>query len=100
MQKTDSLKKTLVLGRIEGGRRRGRQDEVVGWHHRPRGRESELTSKLWELVMVREPGVLPSMRSQRVGCDLVPECLDRPEVVAGTSQSPSPPLLSLLSPPW
>ena len=30
MQRTDSLKKTLMLGKIEGGRRRGRQDEMVG----------------------------------------------------------------------
>ena len=33
MQRTDSLEKTLMLGKIEGGRRRGRQDEMVGWHH-------------------------------------------------------------------
>ena len=29
----DSLEKALTLGKIEGGRRRGRQDEMVGWHH-------------------------------------------------------------------
>ena len=29
MQRTDSLEKTLMLGRIEGGRRRGRRDEMV-----------------------------------------------------------------------
>ena len=33
MWRTDSLKKTLMLGKIEGGRRRGRQDEMVEWHH-------------------------------------------------------------------
>ena len=33
MQRTDSLEKTLMLGKIDGGRRRGRQDEMVGWHH-------------------------------------------------------------------
>ena len=54
MQKTDSLKKTLVLGRIEGGRRRGREDEVAGGHHRLRGHESELMPRLREWVMVRE----------------------------------------------
>ena len=32
MQRTDSLKKTLMLGKIEGGKRRGRQDEMVEWH--------------------------------------------------------------------
>ena len=48
MQRTDSLEKTLMLGRIEGGRRRGRQSKIVGWHHRLNGHES---SKLQELVM-------------------------------------------------
>ena len=33
MQRNDSLEKTLMLGKIEGGRRRGRQDEMVGRHH-------------------------------------------------------------------
>ena len=33
MQRTDSLEKTLMLGKIEGRRRRGQQDEGVGWHH-------------------------------------------------------------------
>ena len=33
MQRADSLQKTLMLGKIEGRRRRGRQDEIVGWHH-------------------------------------------------------------------
>ena len=34
MRRVDLLEKTLMLGKIEGGRRRGRQDEMVGWHHR------------------------------------------------------------------
>ena len=33
MGKTDSLEKTLMLGKIEGRRRRGQQGEMVGWHH-------------------------------------------------------------------
>ena len=33
MWRTDSLEKTLILGKIEGRRRRGWQDEMVGWHH-------------------------------------------------------------------
>jgi len=33
MRRADSFKKTLMLGKIEGRRRRGRQDEMVGWHH-------------------------------------------------------------------
>ena len=32
MQRTDSLEKTLLLGKIEGGRRRGQQDEMAEWH--------------------------------------------------------------------
>ena len=34
MLRADSLEKTLMLGKIEGRRRRGRQDEMVGWDHR------------------------------------------------------------------
>jgi len=30
MQRTDTLEKTLMLGKIEGRRRRGQQDEMVG----------------------------------------------------------------------
>ena len=32
IRRTDSLEKTLMLGKIEGGRRRGWQDEMAGWH--------------------------------------------------------------------
>ena len=34
MRRTDSLEKTLMLGKIEGKRRRRQEDEMVGWHHR------------------------------------------------------------------
>ena len=33
MQRTDSLEKTLMPGKTEGRRRRGQQNETVGWHH-------------------------------------------------------------------
>jgi len=34
MRRTDSFEKTVILGKIEGGRRRGpTEDEMVGWHH-------------------------------------------------------------------
>ena len=33
MRRTDSLEKILMLGKIEDGKRRGWQDEMVGWHH-------------------------------------------------------------------
>ena len=40
MQRTDSLEKTLILGKTEGRRRRGMtEDEMVGWHHRLDGHE-------------------------------------------------------------
>ena len=32
-QRTDSFEKTLMLGKMEGRRRRGKQNEMVGWHH-------------------------------------------------------------------
>ena len=41
MRRTDSLEKTLMLGKIEGGRRKGQQDEMVGWHHQCDGHEFE-----------------------------------------------------------
>ena len=40
MGRTDSLEKSLMLGKIEGGRR-GRQDKMVGWYHRLDGHEFE-----------------------------------------------------------
>ena len=33
MRRADSFEKTLMLGKIEGRKRRGGQDEMVGWHH-------------------------------------------------------------------
>ena len=45
MWRTDSLEKTLMLGKIEGRRRRGWQtdDEMVGWHHQLEGHEFKWT---------------------------------------------------------
>ena len=39
IRRADSLEKTLMLGKIEGRRRRGWQkmDEMVGWHHQLNG---------------------------------------------------------------
>ena len=51
MRRTDSLEKTLMLGKIEGRGRRMTEDELIGWHHRINGHE---LSRLWELVMDRE----------------------------------------------
>ena len=41
MQRTDSLEKTLMVVKIEGGRRRTIEDEMVGWHHQLDGHEIE-----------------------------------------------------------
>ena len=44
MQRTNSLEMILMLGKIEGRRRRGRQRmRMVGWHHRLDGHEFEQT---------------------------------------------------------
>ena len=41
MQRADSLEKTLMVVKIEGGRRRTIEDEMVGWHHQLDGHEIE-----------------------------------------------------------
>ena len=43
MGRANSLEKSLMLGKFEGRRRRGRQDEMIGWHHRLSGHEFEET---------------------------------------------------------
>ena len=41
MWRANSLDKTPILGKIEDGKRRGQQDEMVGWHHWLNGYEFE-----------------------------------------------------------
>ena len=64
MRTGDSLEKSLMLGKIEGRRGQKRaEDEMVGWHHRLNGHESEQTPGV---VKDGEPGMLQSMGLERV----------------------------------
>ena len=77
MRRTDSFEKTLMLGKIEGGRRRGRQ--------RMRWLMASLTQWTWVWVnsgswwWTERPGVLRFMESQRVGHDWVTNTILREE---------------------
>ena len=62
MGRADSLEKTLMLGKIEGRRRRGRQR--MRWLDAITSAMAMSLSKLWEMLKDRKPGVLQSMGLQ------------------------------------
>ena len=74
MRRTDSLEKTLMLGKIEGGKRRGWQR--MRWLNGITDSMDMSLSRPQALVMEGKTGVLQSMGSQRVGHDWAIELTD------------------------
>ena len=69
MQRIDSFEKTLMLGKIEGRRRRGQQR--MRWLGGINDSMDMSMSRLYELVKTGKPRVLQYGGSQRVGHDLL-----------------------------
>ena len=71
MRRADSLEKTLMLGKIEGRRRRGKQR--MRWLGSITDSLDMNLSKLQEIVKDRRAWLLQSMGSQRARHDLATE---------------------------
>ena len=80
IHRTDSFEKTLILGNIEGRRRRGQQR--MRWLDVITDLTDVSLSELRVLVTDREPGVLRFMGSQRVGHDWTTELNCKVNVLA------------------
>ena len=106
MWRTDLLEKTLMLGKIEGGRRRDNR----GWD----GWMASLTQWTWVWTSSRrwwrtgKPGVLQSMGLQRIGHDWATEVnwtrgkmsYWSVDYITGTLFNPPPPFFSTLKRAW
>ena len=71
MRRTDSLEKILMLGKIEGKRRRGRQR--MRWLNGITDSIDMSLNKLREIIRTGKAGMLQFMGSQRIGHELVTE---------------------------
>ena len=67
MRRADSMERSLTLGKIEGKRRR--EWQRTRWSDSITNSMNMNVSKLWETVKDWKPGMLQSMRSQRVRHD-------------------------------